>query len=140
MVTKKVINTLCVSIIALIISSCSSLKLEKTIWFNSTIVEKDGSKSLLTTSLYFLTADTVDIYSSVRKDTLMIVKPFKYASGTYTTSGNPKHEAQIWIEATSIDNKKIKFEGAYHKAKAMYLISQDSIVKVYGKLPKVVIP
>lgn len=135
-------NKKCILIIlgAVLLSSCASYKLEKSIWYNPSLVEKDGVKGILTTSLYFLSADTVDIYSSVMVDTILVVKPFKYASGTYSISGNPKKEAKISIKAVTIDKNTVEYSGAYHKAEAMILVSQDSISKVYGKLPNSKLP
>lgn len=121
----------------LLASCASTYKLDKTIWYNTSLVEKNGTNALMTTSLYFFSSDTVDIYCSVRIDTTMVVEPFKFASGTYSVSGNPSKEAEISIDAVTIDNKDIKYNGAFHKSKAMYLISPDSIIKVYGKLKEV---
>lgn len=126
--------------IVFLFSSCASYKLDKSVWYNLSLVEKDGVKGDMTTSLYFLSADTVDIYTSVMVDTTLVVKPFKYASGTYSVSGNPKKEAKINITAVTLDKKTVKYSGAFHKAEAMILVSQDSISKVYGILPKTKLP
>lgn len=124
----------------MLLSSCAGYKLDKTIWYNPSLIENNGVKGVVTTSLYFLSTDTVDIYSSVIVDTALIVKPFKYASGTYSVSGNPKKEAKISITAVTLDKNTIEYNGAFHKAEAMILVSQDSIGKVYGKLPKTKLP
>jgi len=135
---KKII--LIAATIGFILNSCASYKLDKTIWYSPSVVEKEKIKGVLTTSLYFLSGNTVDIYSSVMVDTTLIVKPFKYASGTYSVSGNPKKEAKISITAVTLEKNTIEYNGAFHKAEAMILVSQDSISKVYGKLPKTKLP
>ena len=121
-------------------TSCSTVStLDKTVWYNTSLVEKDGTEAMMITSLHFLSADTVDIYNSVRNDSLMIVKPFKYASGTYSVQKNQKKETGIKIEANTIDGKSIVYEGAYHKSDAMYLTSPESVTKVFGKLKNITV-
>ena len=126
----------------LLLSSCAShnYNLSKTIWYNTSPVEKDGEKGTVVTSLYFLSADTVDIYSSVIIDSALVVTPFKIAKGVYSTSGNPKKEAKISITAENLNKEELVYKGAFHKNKAMILVSQDSIAKLYGKLPNTKLP
>jgi len=121
-----------------LMTSCNAVStLDKSIWYNTSLVENDGTKAMMVTSLYFLSADTVDIYNSVRNDSSMIVKPFKYASGTYSVQGKSKKETEIKIETKTIDGRNILYEGAYHKSDAMYLTSPDSVIKVFGKLKNI---
>jgi hypothetical protein len=123
-----------------LLNSCASYKLDKTVWYNLSPAEKDGVKGNVVTSLYFMSDSIVDIYSSVLVDTTLVVKPFKYATGTYSITGNPKKQAQIAIKAVTLQKETVKYNGAFHKAEAMVLVSQDSINKVYGKLPKTTLP
>ena len=125
-----------------LLSSCatSNYALDKTIWYNTSHTENEAAKGTVVTSLYFFSDNTVDIYSSVMVDTNLIVTPFKIAKGTYSTAGNPKKEARISITAVNLDNDEIVYKGDFHKDKAMILISQDSIVKLYGKLPNTKLP
>lgn len=133
---KKICFTL-IGVFLCLMSSCNTAStLDKTIWYNTSLVEDNGTKAMMVTSLYFLSADTVDIYNSVRNDSLMIVSPFKYASGTYSVQKN-KQETEIKIEAKTIDGRNILYEGAYHKSDAMYLTSPDSVIKVFGKLKNI---
>ena len=118
-------------------SSCATYNLSKSIWYNLSFVEKDGQKADLTTSLHFISDDQVEIFSSVVSDTAMLVTPFKYAEGKYSVSGNPKKQADVKINATTINNKELNLIGAYRKNDAMILMTQDSIVKIYSKLEKV---
>jgi len=124
----------------ILLSSCSTYKLDKTVWYNTSPVEKDGEKGIVVTSLYFVSPDTVDIYSSVLVDTNLVVTPFKIAKGTYSTTGNPKKEGKVSIIAIDLNNENVVYHGQYHKNKAMLLVSQDSIVKLFGKLPNTKLP
>ncbi len=139
---KEMKNKILIALTAcLVLCGCASRNhLSKSIWYNASPVENEGVKGTVVTSLYFVAADTVDIYSSVVVDSNLEVTPFKIAEGTYTVSGNPKKEAQVSITAVDINRKEITYRGSYHKNKAMVLVSQDSIPKLFGKLPKTKLP
>ena len=134
---KRIILFLFISIA---ISSCTTYQLDKSVWYNLTFVEKDGQKADMTTSLHFVSEKQVDVFVSVVSDTNFIVTPFKYAEGTYNVNGNPRKEATINIDITTIDKKRLSWSGVYHKDDAMLLLSTDSVVKVYGKLQNISLP
>lgn len=108
--------------------------LEKTIWYNLSSTEHNETKGNLFLYLHFRTSDTIAIYATVSVDTCILVQPFLYAIGTYSVSGNPKKEAKIEVEAESVNQKKLSYKGAFHKEESMFLVSQDSICRIYGKL------
>ena len=120
-----------------LLCSCATYNLSKSVWYNLSFVEKDGQKADITTSLHFISDSQVDVFTSVVSDSAFIVKPFKYAEGTYSISGNPKKQAQVKIDAKTIDKKDLNLVGAYRKNDGMILMNQDSIIKVYSKLPNV---
>jgi hypothetical protein len=123
----------------ILLSSCATYKLDKAIWFNLSPAEKEGVKGTVVTSLYFTSDKTVDIYSSVKVDTALVVKPFKWAKGAYSVSGNPKKEANLSITAINLRNDTVKYSGIYQKDETMFLVS-DSIVNVFHKMPYVKLP
>lgn len=133
---KLIFMTMCV----VCMCSCATYTLNKSVWYNLTFVEKDEQKVDMTTSLHFISDNQVDVFLSVVSDSNFIVEPFKYAEGTYSVSGNAKKEAKISIEATTIDKTPFIYKGVFHKYDAMILMSSDSIVKVYGKLPQITLP
>jgi hypothetical protein len=125
----------------LIMSSCATnYSLSKSVWYNTSPVEKDGIQGTIVTSLYFVAADTVNIYSSVIVGSNLEVTPFKIAEGTYSVSGNPQKEAQLSITAVDINQNEINYQGAYYKNTAMILVSPGSNPKLFGKLPKTKLP
>ena len=126
---KKVLISL---LLVFVMYSCASYKLEKTVWSTISTAEKDGEKGVVITSLLFRSPEDVDIYSAVVVDKDIVVKPFKFAEGKYVVSGNPREEAQIEITGSNIQNESINYKGSYHKADAMFLISQDSIPYIFG--------
>ncbi len=136
---KKVIIAI-VGVLCLITSCATTYKLDKTVWYNTSLVEKDGVNAMITTSLYFISPDTIDVYSSVMIDTNLVVTPFKIAKGTYSISGNPKKEGKITINTENLNTEVIEYNGVYHKDKAMILMTQDSIAKLYRKMPNITLP
>lgn len=120
------------SILAIIMCSCASYKLEKTVWSTVSGAEKDGERGTVITSLLFRSPEDVDIYSAVVVDKEVVVTPFKFAEGKYVVSGNPRKEAEIEITGNNIQNQSINYKGVFHKTDAMFLISQDSIPYIFG--------
>ena len=126
--------------LALLCSCAHNYNLSRTIWYNTSPVEKDGVRGTVVRSLYFVSADTVDIFSSVVVDTTLVVTPFKIARGSYFTSGNPRKEATISITAVNLNQETVEYRGQFHRDRAMILVSQDSIARLYGKLPNTRLP
>ncbi|MDR1553093.1 MAG: hypothetical protein LBS69_06495 [Prevotellaceae bacterium] len=125
----------------ILLSSCASrnYSINKTIWFNLSPSEKDGVKGTVVTSLYFTSDNTVDIYSSVKVDTAIVVKPFKWAKGTYSISGNPEKTANLYVTAVTLKKDTVKYSGIYQKDETMVLVS-DSVANVFHKLYDVKLP
>ena len=90
-------RTILLGFVGLLCCACSSQKynLSKTIWFNFSPAEKDGQKGSVVTSLYFTSENTVDIYSSVVVDTMVLVKPFMWAKGKYSTLGSSRQGTDL---------------------------------------------
>lgn len=107
---------------------CVDYKLSESIWVNASFVEKDGLQGNLVRVLHFKSIDSVDYYCLVKTDTGMVVHPFKYASGIYAQSGNPKKEANIAVKFTTIKGNPLDFRGMYHKSEVMILVSNDTLL------------
>ena len=121
-------------LLTLIFSGCVNYNLNQSMWINTSFVENEGVQGDLVRVLHFKTIDSVDYYCSVSADTGMIVSPFKYADGVYAQSGNPRKEANVVMKLTSIKGESLPFHGMYHKDDAMLLISNDTVVRVFGRL------
>ncbi|MDR2065098.1 MAG: hypothetical protein LBP85_05250 [Prevotellaceae bacterium] len=134
-------NTLFFVLCLILLSSCVSPNylVNKTIWVNISPAEKDGVKGNVITSLYFVSNNTVDIYSSVMVDTSIAVKPFKWAKGTYSVSCNSKKANNLSIAAITLKKDTVKYNSIYQKDDTMILVS-DSIANVFHKLHDVKLP
>lgn len=131
---KKVLISL---LLAFIMCSCASYKLEKTVWSAASVTNDEGKKSTIITNLYFRSTEDVDIYSAVVVDTSIVVTPYKYAECKYRVSGNPRKEAKVDITGSDLQKQSVSYKGVYHKTDAMILISQDSIPYLFGIQNKV---
>lgn len=120
--------------LAFLFSGCANYNLNQSVWVNTSFVENSGARGNLMRVLYFKTVDSVDYYCLVSADTGMIVSPFKYANGAYAQSGNPRKEANVVMKLTSIKGEPLPFHGKYHKDDAMILMSNDTVVRVFGRL------
>lgn len=131
--SRELIGNLLVTFVALFLIGCVDYQLSDSVWLNTSYVEKDGVKGDLVRVLHFKSIDSVDYYCLVKSDTGMVVTPFRYACGLYVNMGNPRKEANVAMKMTNINGKSLVFQGMYHKADAMVLISNDTIMRVFGK-------
>ena len=134
-------RTILLGFVGLLCCACSSQKynLSKTIWFNFSPAEKDGQKGSVVTSLYFTSENTVDIYSSVVVDTMVLVKPFMCAKGKYSTLGSSRQGTDLSIEAVTLKKDTVLYRGMYQKDMTMILVS-DSVANVFNIMPDVQLP
>lgn len=130
---RFLVGSLVCGVLVLSLLGCVDYKLSGSIWANASHVEKDGMQGDLVRVLNFKSIDSIDYYCFVKTDTGMLVSPFKYAGGVYAQSGNPRKEANIAMRLTGINGEVLPFHGLYHKADAMMLISNDSVIRVFGR-------
>lgn len=119
--------TLCL----VLFSSCASVKLEKTVWYNVSPAELNGEKGNVVTTLYFLDKNTVSFNTSVKQDTNLIVKPAFTAYGKYSVKGKVKKGAKITVNAVELTGDSVTYKGVIIPD-GMVLVSPDSIAKAYN--------
>lgn len=121
--------------------SCASVKnLNKTVWSGPTSFEKDGQQGNIITSLYFTSDSSVVVYKSVLIDTVLVVKPFKYAQGEYQILNKSKKDLKIKIIGDDIQGQSITYEGFCYDGNAMILVSQDNEPIILGKNNEIKLP
>ena len=128
---KKIILSIVVTA-GLMLSSCVSYKLDKTIWVNVTPVEKDGVKGNVITSLYFWDKNTVSFYKAVEKDSSVIVRPVVTATGTYSCKGKLKKGAKITADVVTFKDESLLYNGILTLEGMVLISSTDSIAKGYS--------
>lgn len=136
----KKVKVLCYIATVFLLTACAQQNyLQKTVWLNAVETRASATPASIITSLEFLSDTDVDIYHAVVDDNGIAVKAFKYATGKYKISGNPKVQADINIKATNINNESLNYHGIFRKNKAIILMDDNSTVRVYGK-SKIKIP
>jgi len=125
----------------LTVCGCSKRNfLNRTVWYGTSQVEKDGEKGVAVTSLYFIDGDTVDVYRSVAVDGKLVVPPYKSAAGTYVLDGKRRARARMSIDAAGIGGLCLRMNGICRARREMILVSSDSTVGFYRPLKGVRIP
>lgn len=122
----------------LLMSSCTSVKLSKTTWYNSDKLYYEGTTNTIGTTLYFDTDSTLVIFKGVAKDTTVVAKPFVYALGEYQITKEDKNSYSVTFSAQNIDGGEIKYAGTYNKKeKLMRLhLPESEVLHTYLWIPK----
>ncbi len=123
-------NTLLLLIPLLLLTSCVSNKLNKTVWYNVTMMQENGVYGNVGTSLVFNTDSTVVVYRGVSIDTTVVVPPFVFAYGKYQYENIEGSNMRISLFATQKDGSPYIYSGEYNKKDGlMYLSVPNSKLK-----------
>ena len=103
----------------LLLTGCVSNKLNKTVWYNLTMMQEDGIMGNVGTSLVFNTDSTVVVYKGVSIDTNVIVAPFIFAYGTYQYEKINGRDMKISVSAIKKDGSPYVYSGQYNKKEGL---------------------
>ena len=106
----------------LFLTSCASNKLNKTVWYNLTIMQENGVMGNVGTSLVFNTDSTVVVYKGVSIDTTVIVSPYIFAYGQYQYKKLNGGKMQITVTATKRDGSPYVYNGEYNRKKGIMML------------------
>lgn len=122
---------LCISVLVFMLCSCAGKNyIKKTVWINATPVEYEGVKGTVVTSVYFWDKNTVEFYTAVEKDSI-VVAPYLSLSGKYKSHGKIKNGVRITIDAQDSESHVFTYNGVL-TSDGMILVSPDSIAKGYS--------
>lgn len=114
----------------LVCCSCSSVRLENSVWYNVTPGEVSGVEGNIFTTIYFYEDKQMCINTAVEQDKKMLVPPTITSCGEYSCKGNIKKGAKLTIsETTEVGNVKIR-QGVI-TTDGLFLFENDSIARVY---------
>ena len=102
-----------------LLTGCASNKLNKTVWYNLTMMQENGVMGNVGTSLVFNTDNTVVVYKGVSIDTNVIVSPFIFAYGTYHYEKLNGRNMKISVSATKGDGSPYVYTGQYNKKEGL---------------------
>lgn len=124
------------SIALVIVCSCSTYKIDNSMWYNLTPSEVQGVQGEVVNGLYFCDNGKVLMKTAVVKDTTIIAKPMLTGYGEYSCSGSLKKGIQIEVKTEKkMDSKAIDYKGVITK-KGMILIAPDSTYYIYQRAVK----
>lgn len=140
---KTVRTTLIALMTLVLLTSCATSKdysLTKTIWYSTSNPALDDKLDVMVTSLHFVSANQVEIYTSVLGKEGYKVTPFLYATGNWNASGNAKKESDVNINTHTIDGQTLVYKGKYYKDKGMLLATEAAQVKPFVKVKNAKLP
>lgn len=120
MMKKKIILLL---LPILLFVGCASNKLNRTVWYNVTMMQGNGVMGNVGTSLVFNTDSTVVVYKGVSVDTNVVVSPYIYAYGKYQYNKIDKRNTHISLSATTRDGSPYKYTGEYNKKNGLMILN-----------------
>lgn len=124
------------SIVLLCACSCSTYKVENSMWYNVTPSELQGVQGNVVNGLYFSENNEVFMKTAVVKDTTIIAKPILTGYGKYSHSGSLKKGIQININTEQkLDGIAVNYRGIITD-EGMVLCAPDSIIFVYQRAVK----
>lgn len=118
------------SISSLLLAGCASNKLNRTVWYNITMMQENGVMGNVGTSLVFNTDSTVVVYKGVSIDTTVVISPYIYAYGKYIYSKIDRKNSQVSLSATTKDGSPYVYTGEYNKKEGLMILNKpDSKLK-----------
>lgn len=118
------------SISSLLLAGCASNKLNRTVWYNITMMQENGVMGNVGTSLVFNTDSTVVVYKGVSIDTTVVISPYIYAYGKYIYSKIDRKNSQVSLSATTKDGSPYVYTGEYNKKDGLMILNKpDSKLK-----------
>lgn len=118
------------SISSLLLAGCASNKLNRTVWYNITMMQENGVMGNVGTSLVFNTDSTVVVYKGVSIDTTVVISPYIYAYGKYIYSKIDRKNSQVSLSATTKDGSPYVYTGEYNKKNGLMILNKpDSKLK-----------
>ena len=114
----------------LVLTGCASNKLNKTVWYNVTLMQENGVMGNVGTSLIFENDSIVSVYKGVSIDTTVILKPTLFAYGKYKYEKVNGRNMNISLNATTRDGSPYTYIGTYNKKSGLMLLNvPDSKMK-----------
>lgn len=125
---------------AAMLSSCTTPKLANTVWQTISPVSNGTDQGLLVSSIHFRQDGDVNFYNAIIADSSLVVAPYKFAKGTYMVNGNLRKEANIKINASTLQQDSLTYSGLINiKKNSMLLVRSDSTTLFYSKNNNIIV-
>lgn len=126
----------------LLLWSCGTSRLaqsqiSQSAWISASPGVVNGVKGTVMMTLFFTSDTDVKVMVSVQSGENVIVKPFEYARGIYTIDNTVKKGNGIILNMKDIQGKVLTMKGICKKGKALVLISNDDVTRLFGRIKNV---
>lgn len=85
-------------------------------------------------TLVFTSDTDVKVVVAVQSDDQLIVKPYEYARGTYAIDNTVKNGNGLTLNLKTIEGKDLTMKGTCEKGKALVLITNDNVTRLFGRI------
>lgn len=126
----------------LLLWSCGTSRLaqsqiSQSAWISASPGVVNEVKGTVMMTLFFTSDTDVKVMVSVQSGEKVIVKPFEYARGIYTIDNTVKKGNGIILNLKDIQGKVLTMRGICEKGKALVLISNDDVTRLFGRIKNV---
>lgn len=125
--------------IVLAIWSCGTARLtqnqiSKSAWISASPGIVDGVEGNVMMAIFFTSEKDVKVMVSVKSGDNYIVEPYEYARGIYIIDDSINKGNGIKLDLKDIQGKPLIMKGTCAKGKAMLLITNDNVTRLFGKI------
>lgn len=103
-------------------------------WISASAGEVDGVEGAVMMTLLFTSDKDVKVMVSVQSGDQVIVKPYEYARGTYSINNSTKNGNGLTLNMKDIQGKDLTMKGTCEKGKALVLVSNDNVTRLFGRI------
>lgn len=94
----------------------------------------DGVEGNVIMNLVFTSDTDVKVLVAVQSGNQVIVKPYEYARGTYAIDNTVKNGNGLTLKLKTIEGKDLTMKGTCEKGKALVLITNDNVTRLFGRI------
>ena len=115
-------------------SRLAQSQVSQSAWISASPGTVDGVEGTVMMTLIFTSDKDVMVMVSVQSGDQVIVKPYEYARGTYAIDNTVKNGNGITLNLKDIQGKPLTMKGTCEKGKALVLISNDNVTRLFGRI------
>lgn len=103
-------------------------------WVSVSSGTVDGVEGNVIMTLVFTSDTDVKVLVAVQSGDQVIVSPYEYARGTYAIDNTVKNGNGLTLKLKTIEGKDLAMKGTYEKGKALVLITNDNVTRLFGRI------
>lgn len=115
-------------------SRLAQSQVSQSAWVSASPGTVDGVEGNVIMTLVFTSDTDVKVVVAVQSDDQLIVKPYEYARGTYAIDNTVKNGNGLTLNLKTIEGKDLTMKGTCEKGKALVLITNDNVTRLFGRI------